>query len=291
MWHRVAIISVFALAGAGCTNLSAVSDLSLTLSEASETWDDVAQDVVGSCERRIVLSSTTTDCGIEQRATDGLVAANAVLDEYFEALGAAANESNFNLDGGLGDVAGAVGNIPGVDSAQVEAASGLVQLLTSSATDRLRERTLRDLIEQGGPPAQDIVGMMDGLLADRLVRLLDDEQRTLDTAFTLWLNNDRFANTGGIRAYCAEPKAGFFPDTADGTNYLMVEAYCNRAGTIAERREAIAEYRESLVTAREALTELQSSRTKLKGTALAARLFAIGSDLRKQVGAVQKAFG
>ncbi len=288
---RTLLISSVTLVGTACTNLSAVSDLSQSLTSASASWDDVASDVAGSCQRRIAISSAGTDCHAEQAASDGLIAANTVLREYFEALGAASNESSFRADDGIEALAGSIGAIPGVNADHVAAASGLATFLGRLGTERLRERTLRQLIDQGAPPASDVVTMMDEVLVTRLTRLLGDEERVLRGAFVQWLQDERFENFALITAYCAQPTPGFFGRETDGPSYLLVEAYCQRAGVIAARRKAIDEYQKSLAIARDALDTLQSSRVKLSGKQLAANLYRIGSDLDDQIKAVRKAFG
>lgn len=156
MRRRAVALSAVLLAG--CTNLGAVADISGRLTQASTVWDEVGGDFARSCERERTLNPMIVDCEAEKRASAGLAAANAVLTDYFEALGAAANESSFTVEPGLEQAAASVGSIPGVDGAQVKAVAGLFGLLARLATESVRERTLRELIGEGGPAAQTVVG-------------------------------------------------------------------------------------------------------------------------------------
>ena len=96
-----------------CTNLAAVSAISSRLTAASDSWNDVATDIAGSCQRELTLNPALGDCQIEKKASDGMVGANALLRNYFKALGDAANESNFTIQPGLDAATASVANIPG----------------------------------------------------------------------------------------------------------------------------------------------------------------------------------
>jgi len=127
-----------------CSDLAAVSDISSRLVSASSSWDDVASDIAGSCQREQTLNPELRDCQTEQSASDGMVGANALLRSYFQALGDAANESNFSIQPGLDTATSSVANIPGINTDQVQAASGLFAALARIATESMRESTIRE---------------------------------------------------------------------------------------------------------------------------------------------------
>jgi len=158
---------------AGCADLTAVRDISSRLTVASKNWNEVSADIAGSCQRELALNPQIGDCQLERKASDGLIAADAVLTEYFSALLAAATETNFSIKPGLDKATAAVAGIDGIDEAKVKAVSGLVGLLTKIAGEKLREDTLRELIASGGPAAQSVIEGLRGLVVPRLRGRLD----------------------------------------------------------------------------------------------------------------------
>lgn len=281
------LTGVCALALSACTSLSAVSDVSARLKSASATWNDVGSEFAASCEREATLNPALADCALESDASSGLAAANAVLGNYFAALANAANESNFTVKPKLDAAASSVAKIPGINADQLTAVSGLAGLLVNLATNAIRERTLRDLIERGGPAAQTIVRGMDGLVVPRLGRRLDTERLQMTGQFGRLILAQRDRAGPDPSALCTGPSASRF----SGTGLLLTLEYCRRLAVLDKRAKALADYQASLAVADKALTELQSSKSRLKSRDLAQRLYAIGSDLDDKVSAVRKAFG
>ncbi len=281
------LTGVCALALSACTSLSAVSDVSTRLKSASATWNDVGSEFAASCKREATLNPALADCALEREASSGLAAANGVLGNYFAALANAANEANFTVKPGLDAAASSVAKIPEINADQVTAVSGLVGLLVNLATNAMRERTLHDLIERGGPAAQTIVRGMDSLVVPRLGRRLDTERLQLSGQFGRLILAQRDRAGPDPSALCTGPSASRF----SGTGFLLTLEYCRRLAVLDERAKALADYQASLVVADKALTELQSSKSRLKAKDLAQRLYAIGSDLDDKVSAVRKAFG
>lgn len=282
-------LSVLGLSG--CANLEAISDISTRLTSASASWNDVAIEVSSSCQREQALNSMLADCTEEKKASKGLVAANAVLRNYFAALGAAAKESNFTIQPGLDQASTSVGNIPGINRDQVSAASGLFGLLANLATGALREETLRDLIDQGAPSAKTVIKGLDDLVVSRLNRRLIAEKAQLDGKFAIWIQAQGHTVPAPLGSLCSKKSAVIFSAPTSGPSFLLAQEYCQRLSILEARTKAITKYQTSLKKSEEALSELQSSKTKLKAKALAAKLYEIGSALDADVEDVRKAFG
>lgn len=278
---------VMAFALTGCTSLDAVRAVSTRLSSASGSWNDVGGDIYASCQRESSLNPVLVDCNLEKDASTGLAGANAVLASYFKALMDAANESNFTIQPGLDQASASAAKIPGINSDQVKAVSGLFSLLAKIATGALREETLRLLIEEGGPSAQTVVRGMDGLAVPRLTRELDTERSQLTGQFGRLILAERDPVGADPAMLCSGSAASKF----SGTGYLLTLEYCRRLAILDKRVKALADYQASLRVADRALAELESSKTRLKTKELAQRLYEIGSDLDEKVTAVRKAFG
>jgi hypothetical protein len=267
-----------------CSNLAAVNDISSRLVTASSSWDDVASDIAGSCQRERTLNPELRDCQSEQSASDGMMGANALLRNYFQALGDAANESNFVIQPGLDTATASVANIPGINTDQVQAASGLFAALAKVATEAMRESTLRELV-QHAPEARSLIRGLDAPLVSRLGRRFDSERIQLQAEFgrLILAQGDRVTDIQGL---CDGSGAASF----SGTGFLLAQEYCRRSALIEERQKALSDYQASLQDADNALADLQTSQTQLKGRALAKRLYNVASDLEAKVSAVRKAF-
>ena len=226
------------------------------------------------------------DCDLDAKASAALVGADVVLHAYFDALLAAATETNFTVQPGLDAAAASFAAIPGVDPAPAQAITGLAGLLAGWATEAMRQRTLRDLITRGGPPAQAVIGGMRQLVAPRLRGRLDAERTNLTTYFARAILAQRDAVGSDPEALCGGSGAAGF----SATGFLLTQHYCERLAIVTRRQAAVDSYDASLKAASDALVELQSAKTRLKARALADKLFAIGRDLDDKVTAVRKAF-
>lgn len=280
------VLFIAALALSGCTNLAAVRDVSAQLSGAAQTWDAVGGELADSCRREQQINPALGDCALEAQASAGLVSANAVLANYFQALTDAANESNFTIQPGLDQASASFANVPGVRADQVQAVSGLFSLLAIVANQALREEVLRGLIDRGGSDARTVVQGLDALVGPRLERRLDTERTQLAGQFGRLILAQGDPVGTDVEALCSGSNAAAF----SGPGFLLTLEYCRRLSTLKTRLQALADYRASLADADQALATLQSSKTALKTPALARRLYDIGSALQRSVAAVRKAF-
>ncbi len=295
-WHsdigfRLTAIISSAAALAGCYNLEAVRSLSGKLSGATATWADPSREFHASCLRSRQLGSGKDDCTIQKQATDGLLAANKILNNYFKAIEATANEQNLSVSGGVDNLTSSVAGVPGVNSDQVQAVSGLGALLARLALAGYRERTLRTLITEGAPPAHRIMEFMRTTVADNLASVLLSEKIRLTSLFADegYIPNFRSKIGGDPAAACNDgPIANRF---TNGAEYLLALEFCRRQLSIAEKEKAIANYRTSVATSEDALRALQSSKARLSSEQMARQLYAIGAELDEQVREVRSAFG
>jgi hypothetical protein len=275
--------AVLALALGGCTNLEAVSTLSGNLVKASGAWNDVGQDIKGSCERQQQFNAQQT-CADQALAAARIVAVNKVLSDYFNALHDVANNSNFTVQPGLTDLAKSAAAIPGAQKAQIEAASGLAGALAKLATEALREDTLRRLIQDHASEAKSVISLLQSAAPAALKIELDGEARVMKAQFRTYIRTagDDFPETLCDRP----PQAGGF----HGQGFLLALEYCRRLDAITVKQKALADYTASLANASKALDDLDSAKTRLGAKELIGQLYKTGKDLDDKVVAVQAAF-
>jgi hypothetical protein len=282
---RFVIISSLILVS-GCSDLSAINGISTRLSNASSGWNDVGNEIASSCQRELRLNPELKNCAAEEAASKGLIASNRILKSYFSALASAANGENFAVDPGLNAAAESVGKIPGINQEQTSAVFGIVGLLARMATESMREKTIRDLIESGAPAAKTTIKGLDDLVVSRLYGRLESEADQLTGKYAIWIGATGSSVGAEPKSLCKGSDAAAF----NGTGFLLVQDYCTRLGIIEGRKAALVDYQQSLRAAEKALTELQSSKTKLKASDLAKRLYSLGSELDEKITNIRKAF-
>jgi len=270
----------------GCADMSAVRDISARLTKATSSWNDVGNEIAGSCLRETSLNPMLSSCEAERRSTEGVVAANKVLNAYFKALTDAANDSNFTIQPGLEAATKSIAAIPDIKKERVDAVSGLIGFLAQLATGAMREDVLRQLIDRGAPNAKSVIDGLDEVLGLPLLGRLDTEKTYLTAIYVKQIRDQKDNVEGAPADLCKGSKAAGF----SGAGFLLAQDYCRRLGVIEAREKAVADYQGSLKDASAALTELQSSKAKLKSKNLAKQLYKIGSDLDDKIDAIDKAF-
>jgi hypothetical protein len=270
----------------GCADLSAVSDISQKLKDASSAWGEVGAELSASCKRESKLNSGLANCSLPIAASAGLAQMNEVLSGYFQALADVAAEKNFTAKPGLDKATAAVAKIPDIDAGQVNAVSGVIALLVKLANRGAREKTMQDLIDHGAPPVRKIIGGLDSLLAARLIKQLGTERTQLSNQFSTWIGNERVDLDENPEAVCSGSTASTFT----GTGYLLSLEYCRQLDVIKARIKAVESYRDSLKKADAAIAELQAAETRLNTKELAKNLYSIGSEIHDDIAAIRKAF-
>jgi hypothetical protein len=281
----------------GCTDLAAVRSISSQLQGATASWNDVSGEFLNSCQREQRLNPALSDCAVEKQASDGLVAMNNLLADYFKTLGLAAADSSFSIQQGITDASTSAAKIPGISATQVAAVSGLFGTLSALVGRALREKVLRDLIDNGAPHARTVVGALDTLVVENLRTRLASERTQLGSIFFAKIllaqsqSQESAAERSAVAGSMDDLCKGTTATALSGTRYLLALEYCRRTDILDKRVAALEDYRNSLATADKALVALQSNKTKLKGKALFGELFAVGQDLAEKITAVRDAFG
>jgi hypothetical protein len=274
-----------------CYNLDAVQSVSGKVTSATATWDAAGSEMEQSCFRRNQLGTTPDDCKSDKAATEGLLAADKIMHDYFGAIQATANQQNFSVDQGIKDLSSSVAKVPGVNAGQVQAVSGLAGLLINLALGAYREHALRVLINDGAPHARNILDFLQSTAADDIATDLQSEQIRLTEVFSRqqYIPNITAKLGSDLAAGCTEgPLTSRF---TNGPEYLMALEFCRRQTDIRSKQKAIDNYKKSVAKAREALDQLQSSKVRLTSRQMAGRLYQIGQDLDENVNKVRKAFG
>ncbi len=286
---RSALALAGALLAAGCANFEAVNQTAGELVSASDAWSVLAKDFKGSCERRNLLVATArdvSDCAQERRATDSLAATDKVLAAYFLALQQASTTSNFSVDPGLASVATVAEGLPGVQSGQVDAVTGLASYLAGLVTRGVEERTVKRLVADGAPRAEAVLDVLIAAVVPELENQYRGERRQTLAAFTSYAQQSGTVLSVSDDA-CAAPAVRDFPT---GVGYLLGQAYCTRIVSLQTKQAALASYKDSLMSARQTLVELQHGADDLTAKELAKQLGHDASGLKNDIQALKQTF-
>ena len=121
--------------------------------------DDVGRELERSCGRNSQFDPGIS-CTDEAAATKGIVAADLILRNYFDALADAADGQKLSVQDGLVALSGDVGRIPGVDAGKVAAVSSLAEFLAKAASAAAREATVSQLLARA-QAARDLIAVLD----------------------------------------------------------------------------------------------------------------------------------
>jgi hypothetical protein len=284
MRWRYLILAGGLLALGGCKNLQTVESLSATLVSASKSLDSVSGELEASCVRQQQFNPAL-QCTDPAQASKGLEATDALLEAYFSALGEAAGAKSFTVKSGLDSLSGSVSAIPGIDTQEVKAASGLAEVIATLFTEGAREKTLRNMIDNGAPHAKALVAMLRTRVPRALETSLAAEQDALTSQFDRYLNGALGSNPEGR---CASgPRSA---DFGAGSNFLIALEYCRRLTDVQSKRAAISSYQDSLTNIDSSLDTLASSKSDLTAEQLVEQLRDTVNKLKANTAAVQKAF-
>ena len=277
-----------ALLLSGCTDVAAVRSIAGQLGGAARSWDEVSGELQDSCRRTQQFNALASRCEDQAAAADAIRATDTILANYFDALAAAADGQSLSIEPGIEALGQSVANVPGINGAQVQAATQLAGMLARLATMAMRERLLRDLIGRGGPAARQLVAALRQAVPRAVETSLAAEQDRIGARFAIWVAQGGSQLEAEPAATCAGgPRANRFT----GAAFLLATEYCRRVQAIAARRVALDRYVASLDQADQALADLEAGRARLKGKALARQLILTGRDLDRSVRAVHAAFG
>jgi len=284
-WRIVSALSLILLNSA-CTNLQAVNTTSGQLVAAASSWNSVADEMEASCIRRNLVSDPASDCSNEKVATQHLEDANKILSAYFTALQQVSNGSNFTVDAKLTNLSKSVAAIPKLNSAQVQAVSGLGSFLANMATKAQEERTIKNLI-LAVPQAEDMMDVMNDVVVKELIRVYKDEATNTLATFNSYILQSG-ANIDLTKLDC---KMGVSSKSfVNGTAYLLGQAYCAKNTALFTKISALNNYSNSLTTAKAALKSIESGKDDLTAQAIIQQLIAQATSLKTDIDAINKAF-
>lgn len=172
-----------ALALGACTNLTAVRDFADSSRDIAQ-YDVLVADYVAFPARQKRYQPEGQHATLEQLARaraaqkDGLVALQAALAEYMDALGDLADDARATYDGQLDPLGKAAASAQFVAPTQAAAVSGIAGLLVQASLGGWRRSQVSTLIAEGNGPVQTICANLKQL-AEGAFR--GDIQRERDT--------------------------------------------------------------------------------------------------------------
>jgi hypothetical protein len=280
--------TVLAASGAmtSCLNPSAVDDFAKVSTHAAALFPPVAAIPYNAClvveKNRQLVARTEFDpdwnfdqariaevCKLARETSERLTKVYAVLTEYISTLDKLAGGNAPTFDQNIQAVAGA---IPGLNSAQQQAASGLATVIADLVLKHYRQKEAAKAIHQ----AQPFVHTLTELLRDQLppffeVQLKDE----LDSYRSLHQGIARF-RVGG---------------TTDSTSPILVTAsFAQQKAAIEQQREALKASVAIIGKMDEGHTALDKNRNKLFDKSTIQELFQTASAIKTQVEAVETAF-
>ncbi len=143
---------VLTLALAGCVDLAEVVKFAGISQTANQSFPGLVADMKDSCLRfnsYVPKNEMHQDCSKYDKTAPGLLAAQAVLIDYMEALGKLSSNESVTFGKNLGALPGKFAEA-GLDAAQAKAATSLAAKLANLAINgyRKHEKRLRPALEK-----------------------------------------------------------------------------------------------------------------------------------------------
>lgn len=284
---RLAFALVAATLAAGCANLQAVNSTADQLVSTASFWNSVAEEFSASCARRNQVSEVPSNCIEEKKTTAGLEDADKMLAAYFTAIEQASTSSRFSVRSGISELSSSLQSIPGINSTQAKAVSGLASFLANAATSTLEQRTIKVLIAKGAPKAEAVIDVMNDFVVPGLKKVYGREQSQIRATFQSYIQQSGSAVDLRKVDCMTGPTARHFQT---GIEFLLAQEYCSRVRELAAKTAALTGYQASLKTAKAALENLQSGKDNLGNEDLARQLISQASTLKNDIAKVNKAF-
>ena len=256
----------------GCADLKAIQDFA-ALSADSAEYTALVNDYIESPgrQKRYQPESrhSTLEQMIQERADQKstLLLRHAVIEKYMAALGALAADEAIDKTEELSQLTNALQTQVGANPQETEAFGKIAGILTKVASDRWRQRQLRDLIEQSNEPVQQILGTLRQIVGEGFIGDLETEQAALRNYYiTLTMES---ADPAGKAA--------------------LAEWQEFRSSQIADRRTAIQNYATLLQTIATEHQQLYDQRHDLTNPNLLKQVGKTVKDLKKLLSLVKKA--
>lgn len=256
----------------GCADLKAIQDFA-ALSADSAEYTTLVNNYIESPERQKRYQPESRHPKLEQMIQERaeqkstLLLRHAVIEKYMAALGTLAADEAVDNTEELSQLTTALQTQAGANPKETEAFGKIAGILTKVASDRWRQRQLRDLIEQSNEPVQEILGTLRQIVGEGFIGDLEIEQAALRSYYTtLTMESTDPAGKAALREW---------------------QEY--RSSQIADRREAIQHYATLLQTIATEHQQLYDQRHDLTNPNLLKQVGKTVKDLKKLLSLVKKA--
>lgn len=173
----------------GCADLKAIQDFA-DLSADSAEYTTLVDAYVDSPNRQKRYQLESRHDRLEQMVQDragqkpALLLRHAAIEKYMAALGALASDNVVDNREEFSRLAAALQSQAGTSPKETEAFGKMAGILTKVASDRWRQRQLRDLIEQSNEPLQEILGTLTSIVAEGFGGDVETEQAAIRNYYT-----------------------------------------------------------------------------------------------------------
>ena len=265
----------------GCVKPTAVDDLAKMATQASQLAPGVMSIGYDSCvaeatdaqlaavrqfDEHFHIDQTAIDntCKERKQTVDRLTKTFQLIVSYIQTLDKLASGGATTYDKSLTTL---VGEIPGLDSKQQPAVTGLAKLVVDAFEKHWRERQAAKAIEQAQPHMLVLTKMFEDQIPPFLQAMLDNETASVGSLY---------------RQIVAR--------TPETSPILLTGLYSGHTVLIDRSRAGIEAFRKVVADIQTGHTALFNNRNKLDALDAMQELFQTASDVQKQVAAMQKAF-
>jgi hypothetical protein len=174
----------------GCANnLKAIQDFA-SLSAESAEYTTLVEDYLEFPNRQKRYQPPSRHASLEtmaqERATQktALLLRQRIVETYMDSLGRLAADELVDNTEELGNLSAALQKHAGTNPQETEAYEKIAGILTKVASDRWRQRQLRDLIEQSNPPIQRILGALQQIVSNGFGGDLQTEEAAIQNYYS-----------------------------------------------------------------------------------------------------------
>ena len=174
----------------GCsTNLKAIQDFA-NLSAESAEYTALVDEYIEFPNRQKRYQPPSRHASLEtmaqERATQktALLLRQSIVETYMNSLGHLAADELVDNTEELGNLSTALQSHAGTNPEETEAYKKIAEILTKVASDRWRQRQLRELIEQSNPPIQRILGALKQIVSDGFGGDLQTEEAAIQNYYS-----------------------------------------------------------------------------------------------------------
>jgi len=271
-WGNILLMGLLLFVVQGCANLKAIQDFA-ALSADSAEYTTLVNDYIESPQRQKQYQPESRhadlDRMVQERADQKslLLLRHAVVEKYMAALGALAADEAVENSEEISQLASALQSQLGTNPKETQSFEKMATILTKVASDRWRQRQLRDLIEQSNEPVQQILGSLQQIIAEGFDGDLEIERAAMRNYYmTLIMESNDPAGKAALQ-----------------------EWHAFRLEKIRDRRESLQQYATLLQSIAEEHQQLYDQRHDLTNPNLLKQVGERVKDLRKLLSLVKHA--